>query len=148
MDTPAVNIIPVNLAEIDKELFEISDKLKPLLDRKTQLLNVRDYVASLGTLQNFEAPHIVKEKPTDNALEISDFLLLALKNAPLDNGQLNKLYAAHINQPISSVKNNVSNALTRLKKLGLITREIKGNGPKSGSICTITEKGLESVMYL
>lgn len=135
MNVPNQNIIPLDLNRLDADILSIDEKISSLQAQRAELVMVRNYITKLSP---------IKEQPTfsfpSSDVGISEFILTLLEQGKLDTVQIAMEYGKSVGKNSEDVRNNVSNALSRLKDKDLIRRIPKGQGRKEGSIWELIKK--------
>jgi len=137
------NIIPINIAPLDKEIAEAEEAVKLARERLSQLEAVltqkqliKKYILSLGQNNKNGADHYTPTSGTayyghlktdiaESNLGISDFIIKELNGRSKTTKELADEFAKYKGWEFEIARNNISNALARLRDIGKIDRRFR-----------------------
>jgi hypothetical protein len=131
----ANNIIQIDISKIDPEVQEIEKKISELhvqIDELMDQIEFKKRLKKYALNLNGNSMPLTKEINSERAIKgISEFIInFLLNNGKSASKTINSAYADHLGKHAEEVRNNISNALSRLKDSGRIGSE--GNGGKGG----------------
>lgn len=132
-------IIRIDISKIDEEIVEHEKQIAKLQADIEFKKNLKNYAISNGIANvNIRSKANSNDAPADG---ISYFITSYLKaNGKSDTTDIRKAYADSVSKKSDDVKNNVANALSRLKIAGKVNNELNGKGKKAGSKWHLLDK--------
>jgi hypothetical protein len=151
-----INIIPVNIAPLEKEIAEAEAAVKEARDKITywenilaQKQTIRNYIIHQGgnkkngsnsTAIGVFAEPAPKLEIAESDIGISGFILRELFKGDKTTKVLSEEFAKQRSKDYDVARNNISNALSRLRDSGQIDRRFK-RGSKAATWFLLNKEG-------
>lgn len=129
-------IVSIDLDQLEREIKTLRDEL----DLKVALRNyiLERYKSPISVIPKYYGGGQLEILTPDSALRqigISDWIVNLLTDmGPRETKEIIEAYSSYLDKPYESVRNNVSNALTRLKDAGRIEQS---EGEGRGSVWSV-----------
>jgi hypothetical protein len=126
-------IVSVDMSKIDREIQDYEKQITELQSAMEVLKTLKKYVLSPGV--NAATDPAIKHTTEIAATGISEFIIAYLRiHGKSSAKDIALAYSVHVRRKYEEVRNNVSNALARLKVLTKIDSEESGIGRKGGHL--------------